>query len=61
MESNETDLKVWEVKKCIGEHKLYKDGVKPIKFARVAECSILCETKANIDLMVQLKERLETS
>ena len=26
--------------------KIYKDGVKPIKFARVVECSILCEIEA---------------
>lgn len=41
--------------------KVRQNGVRPIKFARVVECSSLCETKANTDSMVQSKERLEIS
>ena len=40
--------------------KVRHDGVKLVDFLRVVECGILHEIEVNIDLMVQLKGRLET-
>lgn len=40
--------------------KALHDGVKATNFARVTKCGSICKIEANANLMVQLKEILET-
>ena len=53
---NEIDFRVREDERLVGL-KIHQDGVKPLNFL---ECSSLYEVEVNVNLMVQLKERLET-
>jgi hypothetical protein len=51
-------LIIQEVERLMG-FKVHHDGVKLVVSLRVAECGILHEIEVNINLMVQMKERLE--
>jgi len=57
---NEIDFKVEEAEKVEGTE-VGHDGFKPTNSLewQMAECSSLCEIEANVNLVVQLKERLE--
>ena len=41
--------------------KVHQDGVTHVNSLKVAKCASLREIVANMNLMVQLEERLETS
>ena len=59
MKWNEIDFKVQEAEKANGIKSTM--AIHASQFSKVAECGSLCKKEANINFMIQLKERLEAS